>query len=254
MSWMRRFVNVFRSDRLARDLDRELEFHVAERTDELRAMGMDEASARREARRRLGNDVLQKERTRDADMFVWLDTVVADVRYAFRTLRAGPGFAAVAILSLALGIGANTAIFSLLDAVVLKSLPVHAPDELVQVRLLGDRGSFTNPLWEALRDQEQVFAALAAHSSRSLDLADGGEARPVMASLVSGTFFPMLGVQPAAGRLLAQGDDYRGCPAVAVLGAGFWQSEYGASSAAVGSTLSMNGKPFEIGGVVDPAI
>jgi predicted permease len=253
MSWMRRLVNVFRSDRLAGDLDRELEFHVAERVDDLRAAGMDEASAQREARRRLGNDVLQKERARDADMLVWLDTVVADLRYALRALRAGPGFAAVAILSLALGIGANTAIFSLLDAVVLKSLPVRAPDELVQVTLEGDRRSFTNPLWEALRDREQMFSGLAAHSSRSLDLADGGEARPVMASLVSGTFFPMLGVQPAAGRLLAQGDDYRGCPAVTVLGAGFWRGEYGASPATVGSTLTMNGKPFEIVGVVDPA-
>jgi predicted permease len=253
MSWKRRLLNVFRSDRLSRDLDRELEFHVAERTDDLMAGGMDAAAARREARRRLGNDVLQKERTRDADMLVWLDTVVADVRYALRALRAAPGFAAVAILSLALGIGANTAIFSLLDAVVLKALPVRAPDELVQVTLWGGRTSFTNPLWEALRDRDQVFSGLAAHSSRSLDLADGGEARPVMASLVSGTFFPMLGVQPVAGRLLAQGDDYRGCPAVAVLGAGFWQGEYGASPAAVGSTLTMNGKPFEIVGVVDPA-
>ena len=108
-------------------------FHMAERADELMAAGMSAADARREARRRFGNPTLQKERTRDADLLTWLESLGADMRYALRALRASPGFALVTILSLGLGIGANTAIFSLINAVVLKTLPVSRPEELVQV-------------------------------------------------------------------------------------------------------------------------
>jgi hypothetical protein len=153
MSWMRRLVNVFRSDRLASDLDRELAFHVAERADDLRAAGLSEREAQREAERRLGNALLQKDRTRDVDVLVWLDTVRADLRYAVRSLAGSPAFTVAAVLSLGLGIGANTAIFSLLDAVVLKALPVRAPEQLVQVIVGDDQDTMTNPMWEALRDR-----------------------------------------------------------------------------------------------------
>jgi len=155
MGWYRRFVNVLRPNRVSADIQRELEFHMAERADDLVAAGMNEVDARREARRRFGNPGVQKERTRDADLLTWLESIAADVRYALRALRASPGFALVAVLSLGLGIGAHTAIFSLLNAVVLRTLPVERPDELLQVTMGGDQGGseFTNPIWEQIRDR-----------------------------------------------------------------------------------------------------
>ncbi len=253
MAWYHRFLNTARPDPLSRELDRELEFHLAERVDELVAGGMSEAEARREARIRFGGAGVQKERARDRDLLPWLESLVADLRYALRSLRSNPGFAVVAVLSLGLGIGANTAIFSLVDAVMLRSLPVSRPEELVQVNM-GDPGiiDFSNPLWEELRDRQEVFSGAFAYSDQRFDLAGGGEVRPVEGTWVSGGFFGTLGVAPAAGRLLTAGDDFRGCPAVAVLGHGFWQSAYGGARNAVGRSISLNGHPFQIVGVAQP--
>lgn len=252
MTWGRRLLNVFRQERLSAELDRELEFHLAERVDELRAAGMSQEAALREAKRRLGNYGLQKERTRDVDVLGWLDTLVADIRYALRAMRANPGFSFVAIVSLALAIGANTAIFSLMDAVVLRKLPVREPDQLVQVMQADGATELTNPLWEALyAGHNGAFDGIAAFAGAAFNLADGGEIRPVYGNWVSGEFFSMLGVQAALGRVLHRGDDHRGCPAVAVLGNGFWNSEYGGSRDVVGRSVSLNGKSFQIVGVVD---
>src|SRR5690349_19718514 len=135
MGWYHRLRNTARTRRLSGELERELEFHLAERIDELVAGGMSEAEARREARLRFGNPELQKERTRERDVLPWLESLGGDVRYALRSLRANPGFALVAIVSLGLGIGANTAIFSLIDAVLLRPLPVREPEELVAVKM-----------------------------------------------------------------------------------------------------------------------
>ena len=172
MAWYRRFTNLLRSDRHSRDLDREMGFHLAERVDELVASGMPEAEARREARRRFGNRGVMKERTRDIDVLAWLDTLFADLRQAARALRANPGFALVAVLSLGLGIGANTAIFSLINAVMLKSLPVQSPGNAAQ----GDDGqgaATCSPirLWEQVRDRRDIFAATLAYSGTQFNLA-----------------------------------------------------------------------------------
>lgn len=256
MAWYHRLRNTIRSEELSSELNRELEFHLAERIDELVASGMSEQEARREARLRFGNPGLQKERTKDRDILPWLEQLVADVRYALRSLRASPGFAVVAILSLGLAIGANTAIFSLIDAVMLRSLPVMHPEELVRVTTPTRSGSlgegsdnFTNPLWEELRDNQDVLSGVFATADERFDLAMGGESRPVSGVWVSGGYFSTLGVPPAAGRLVAPTDDYRGCPPVAVVSHGFWQSAYGGNPDAVGRTLSLNGHPFEIVGV-----
>ena len=252
MAWHKRLLNLARSRRLSRDIDRELAFHMAERADELIAAGMSEADAAREARRRFGNYGLQKERTREADVFNWLESLVADLRYATRSLRASPGFALVAILSLALGIGANTAIFSLIDAVMLKYLPVSHPEQLVQVMLSDKNGVFTNPLWEQLRDRQDVFTGVFAVSDTRFNLSTGGEARHVAGDWVSGDFFSTLGVGPALGRTIARSDDWRGCPAVAVLSYGFWQGNYGGDPSVTGKTISLDSHPFQIVGVAAP--
>lgn len=252
MAWHKRLLNLLRPGRLRREIERETAFHIAERVDDLMAAGMSREAAERTARRQFGNVLIQQERTRDVDVVLWLESLLADVRYALRGLRRGPGFALVAILSLGLGIGATTAVFSLMNALMLRSLPLPRPEQLVQV-LIGERQpSFTNPLWEAI-ERASPLAGVLAYGGASFDLANGGESRFVAGNFVSGSYFNVLGLRPVAGRLLGPADDVRGCGGVAVLGHGFWRREYGGSPDAVGRVISLNGHPFEIVGVVDPA-
>jgi putative ABC transport system permease protein len=182
-----------------------------------------------------------------------------DVRYSVRALRLNAGFSIIAILSLALGIGANTAIFQLLDAVRLRALPVKNPGELAQIRIsnmqgrsghMEDHDELSNPLWEQIRDHQKAFTGAFAWGTANFNLATGGESRPAHGLWVSGDFFHVLGVHPVMGRLLTGNDDQHGCglPA-AVISYPFWQREYGASESAIGSTLKIRNHAVEIVGV-----
>jgi putative ABC transport system permease protein len=243
-----------RSDELEKEIQHHLQMAETERIE--RGASQNEAQAG--ARREFGNVELVKETTRDTWGWRWLEDLYEDMRYGVRTLRRSPGFAAVAILTLALGIGANTAAFSLIDAVMLRMLPVGRPDELLQLKRQDPRydggasPSFSNPLWEEVRDQQNVFSGVFAWSNNRFDLARGGTVHPAEGSFVSGDFFTTLGLRPAAGRLITGSDDYRGCPAVAVLSYGFWQGHYSGASSAVGGTLSLDDHPFEVIGVAPP--
>lgn len=183
-----------------------------------------------------------------------------DVRYATRLLRLNPGFTIVAVLSLALGIGANAAIFQLIDAVRLRTLPVAHPEQLAIVRIANRRsasGNFngrysqlTNAMWEQIRDHQQSFSGIFAWSGQGLNLATGGETRIAQAIYVSGDFFRALEVSPLLGRVLTTADDQSGCgSAGAVLSYSFWQREYGGEASAIGRKLTLEGHPFEIVGV-----
>ncbi|MEP7273579.1 MAG: ABC transporter permease [Acidobacteriota bacterium] len=183
-----------------------------------------------------------------------------DLRYAARVLRHSPGFATVALLSLALGIGANTAIFQLLDALRLRSLPVEKPDELVEVRIGGKpsrSGSFngrfsrlTFPQYEQIRDRQEAFSGLFAWSSRGFNLAPSGEARNAQGVFVSGDFFRTLGVKPFLGRLLTMDDDRAGGAATsAVISYQFWQREFGGKADVLGAKMLLDGQPFDVIGV-----
>jgi putative ABC transport system permease protein len=190
--------------------------------------------------------------------------MLKDFTFALRTLRKSPGFTLVAVLSLALGIGANTAIFQLLDVVRLKTLPVKAPQELAEIRIVdmgGARGSFTtrynavtNPIWEQLRDRQQGFAGIAAWGTGTFNLAQGGESRPGKTLWVSGDFFNVMGVRPMLGRVITPTDDQRGCssPGV-VISHAFWQKEYGGESNVLGRKITLSNQPFEIIGVTPPS-
>jgi putative ABC transport system permease protein len=189
-----------------------------------------------------------------------MNSLWQDLRYGARMLRQSPGFTVVAVLSLALGIGANTAIFQLLDAVRLKSLPISAPQQLVEVRLVdmtAARGNFsstyfsvTNPIWEELRDQQQVFTGVSAWGASAFNLALGGEVRPARGLYVSGDFFNVLGVTAVMGRVFTASDDQRGCGQPgAVISHSFWQREYGGDKSVIGRKLSLDKHPFEIVGV-----
>jgi predicted permease len=187
-----------------------------------------------------------------------------DLRHGARLLRMNPGFAIVAILSLALGIGANTTIFQLLDAVRLRTLPVKAPQQLARIKIVNSRccrGNFysnnadlTGPLWNHIREQQQGFSEIGAWSPFRYNLGQGGEAHYADALLVSGSFFNVLGVQPLIGRLISPYDDYKGCGAQGVvLSYPFWQREYGGRSSIVGSKLTLDGHPFQIIGIAPPS-
>lgn len=249
MTWHRRLLDNLRPGRRRSEIEREIEFHLAELTDDLVAAGMGRREARQEARRRFGNPRWEAEVTDEGDLITWIESVMADLRYGLRSLSRSPGFSAVAILSLGLGIGANVAIFSLYNALVLRTLPVDRPEELMQVVFGDGRTSFTYPLWSEFRDQQDLFDGVLAFGAETFNLADGGEARDVSGYLVSGGFFHTLGVRPHLGRLLTESDDYRGCPPVAVVSEGFWQRELGGTTEAIGGTLVLNGAPFELAGV-----
>src|SRR2546426_480928 len=206
-----------------------------------------------------------------------MGTLFSDLKYGLRMLVKNPGFAAVAVLSLALGIGANTAIFSLIDAVLLKMLPVQNPHQLVLLDwashgwpndimhgLSGNMNqdksgrltstSFSYPAYEQIRAGNQVFSSVLALAGNGSELNVGynGEPRWSQGQLVSGTFFPTLGVQPVLGRVLTPDDDRIGASAVAVISYGYWQRRFGRDPAILGRTITVNGVPVSIVGVGPP--
>ena len=243
---------------------RELDAHLAIEIDENLARGMTRRDARDAARRKLGNTTLVREEIYRMNTIGFLETIVQDFRYGARLLRLNPGFAAVAILSLALGVGANTAIFQLLDALRIRTLPVAHPEQLAEVRIMdsqdgptgaisGRQARLTNPLWERLRDRQEAFSSVFAWGTPEFDLSSGGESRPADGLWVSGEFFNTLEVRPVLGRMFTAADDRRGCAAPpAVISYGFWQREYGGSPSALGRTLTLDGYPYEIVGVTPP--
>ncbi len=228
-----------------REMDEELRGYLEAAVEQKVRGGMSPAEAQRAARVEMGSMERVKEGIRSAGWETAVDSFARDVRYAVRVLAGAPGFTAVVVLTLALGIGANTAIFSLIDSILLRSLPVQHPEELVEV----SDDYFTNPLWEQVRDRQDVFSGVFAWSTSGFNLARSGVARMVKGIWVSGDFFRTLGINPAAGRLLATADDQRGCAARAVISHGFWESRYGGAASAIGSEITLNGVPFEVIGV-----
>lgn len=191
-------------------------------------------------------------------------SVMLDLRYGLRQLRLSPGFALAALLSLALGIGANTAIFELLDAVRMRTLPVKDPQQLAQVKITykphGRTGRFqgqpdlTRGIYEAARNQQQAFTDLAGWSGTTADLSRTGESRNGSLMLVSGNLFDMLGVGTVMGRLIGPADDRPGCAtAPAVVSYGYWQREMGGRSSAVGEQVWVNRHPFVVTGITAPS-
>jgi ABC-type antimicrobial peptide transport system permease subunit len=193
-----------------------------------------------------------------------MNGLLQDLRYAVRQLRKSPGFATVAILTLALGIGANTAIFNLLDQALLRSLPVKEPNRLVLLRFSGDdsghsspRGDgylyFSYPMYRDLRDRNSVFNGLIATASARVGVQWHNQPELVDAELVSGNYFDILGVQAAFGRLILPSDDRaREASPVVVLGFDYWQRRFGADPRVVNQNISINGHPFTIVGVAQP--
>ena len=250
MTWWRRLIQRGRAER---QLDAELRDHFERLVaDHVRA-GANEQEARHRARLEFGGIEQLKEQCRDVRGTRLIDEVLQDLRYGLRLLRRSPVFTFVAATSLALGIGANSAIFTLVDRVLLKTLPVREPDRLV----LLDGDSWTNPVWEAIRDRQDAFSAGAlAWSDMRMDLSEGGTTEFVEGTWVSGGFFDVLGVPPMLGRTFAPADDRRGggeSGPVAVISHAFWQRRFGGDAAIIGRSLTVRGVPFTIVGVTPPS-
>ncbi|MBL8210173.1 MAG: ABC transporter permease, partial [Bryobacterales bacterium] len=192
-----------------------------------------------------------------------MNSLWQDLRYGLRQWKSSPGFAAVAVVSLGLGIGANSAIFQLVDAVRLRTLPVERPSELAYIDFAqGSRRSgwfstrsarLTHVQWEELNKRQQAFSGLAAWSASRFNLAEGGEARYAEGMFVNGDFFRVLGVRAERGRLLTPEDDRGDCFYGAVISEAFWQREYGGDAGVLGRKITLEGKPFEVIGVTAPA-
>src|SRR5215469_339729 len=236
------------------EMDEELRAFLQASAERKVQAGMSAAEAHRAARVEMGSVESVKEEIRAASWESSVEALWADVRYSVRVLAKTPLFTSMVVLTLTLGIGANTAIFSLMNSLLLKALPVEKPEELMEVSgsgRMGDSGDYvlTNPLWEQIRDRQDVFSGVFAWGSEQFDLAKGGMTQNADGLWVSGDFFRTLGLHPAAGRLLSAADDRRGCAALAVLSYGFWESHYGAAGSVIGSTISLEGHPFEVIGV-----
>jgi putative ABC transport system permease protein len=257
MSW-RRFLHRQQRDE---ELAREIESYLGHEMDEGLARGMSEEQARAAARRKFGNTTLLSEVVYEMNTLTTIDTLWQDIRYGLRQLRFNPGFGLTAILSLALGIGANTAIFQLLNAVRLRSLPVGNPNELAKVKIEGgNRGwgvnpgwpnEATYPLWQQVRDHQQAFSGIFAWGVGESDLGEGEQKRKVQSLWVTGAAFPTLGVSPHRGRLLTEMDDRPGCDKSAVvISYGF--CEFGGQDSIVGARLTVDGRPVTVLGVTPP--
>src|SRR5947208_3340070 len=251
-----RVVALFRRRRLERDLDDELAFHLSMREDDYRRDGAAGHDARAAARRRFGNVAYLKEQCRDMWTFYPLETLLQDVRYALRALRRSPGFTVVAVLALAIGIGANTAIFSLFDAVRMRALPYPDADRLVVLwgnvmRAKVERRGTSYPDFADWRAQSTSFVDMAAGDSQMLTLAGPDEPERINTEFVSAPYFSLLGVAPATGRTFSSDEDLVARPVpVVVMSDGLWKRRFGADPQIVGRPITLNARPYTVVGVM----
>jgi hypothetical protein len=259
---------LFRRSAVENELDQELRFHLEQQVEKHVRTGLTREEAMRRTRLDFGGLGQVKEDCRESRGITFLETTAQDVRYALRQLRKTPGFTATAVLTLALGIGANAAIFTLVNAVLMRNLPVADPKTLVR---LGDRNDccvgygvpeggdyspFSTDAYEQLKKNTPEFEELAAMQAgfapRPVTARrDGAQesARSIMGEFVSGNYFRTFGLAPRAGRLLSDADDVEGVPAVAVMSYETWKSDYAGDPAVVGSTFFVNTKPVTIAGI-----
>jgi hypothetical protein len=250
------------------ELDEELRDHIARQADDFECSGLPRAEAERRARLAFGAIERSKEECREERAGFWFETLGKDVRFGLRMLRKSPGFSLTVILMLALGIGANTAVFTLVHAVLLKSLPVAKPEQLFRVGdneqcrvndgLEGSWSLFPYDLYKHLRDNTPVFGELAAFQAgnesvglRRFDTQGPAESRT--SEFVSGNYFRMFGIGVYGGRLFTSEDDRRGGSPVAVMSFRAWKEKYGGDWSIVGSAVAINGQPFTLVGTAPPS-
>ncbi len=257
MSWRRALSKLrFLLRRRPDDLEEEISAHLAMEEAEHVAAGMNREEARHQAKRRFGNVTLAEESSRDMWKWTTIETLWTDIAYALRQLRHNPGFAAVAVLTLALGVGANTAIFSVVNAVLLRPLPFADPDRLIDARETEEApGTYpVNPAdyldWQA---QNRTLEATSVYSWTSIaSLAGPGEPASAAVTQVQANFFSTLGIFPYLGRSFSKGEDVAGRHHVALLSYAFWRRDFGGSTGTIGKTVDLNAERYTIVGVMPP--
>ena len=253
MRWLRRFRSTIFRSKLDEDFAEETKFHLDERTDEYVKAGMTYEEARREAHRRLGNLAVAREQARDVDTFRWFADLEQDVRYALRQLRRNPGFALAAVLTLALGIGATTAIFSVVDAVVLRPLSYADPSRLMMIdEWTPSVGSIpVNGLhFQEWRRAAKSFERMALIGALNVNVTDSSEPERLPAARVSSELFPLLGVQPQLGRVFLPEEDVSGRDQVVLISHELWRRRYASDPQIVGRTISIDGAAHQVVGVL----
>jgi putative ABC transport system permease protein len=239
---------------MERELDEELRHHIDQQTEQNIRLGMSPDEARSAARKAFGGVEQAKERSRDARGVRWLEDLWQDMCYGVRMLVKNPGVTLVAVITLALGIGANTAIFSVISAVLLRPLPYPEPDRLVMVwekRTRENHNSTVSPAdFRDWRERNQVFENIAAQIGTSVDLTEGSEPEQIRAAGVSASFFDVLGVKPILGRSFLPGEELPGAANVAIINHTLWQRRFGADSSVIGRTISLSGGSVEVIGVL----
>jgi putative ABC transport system permease protein len=251
-----RLAGVFTRRRREQELARELESHLQLHIDDNLRAGMTPAEARRVALVRLGGIEQTKERYRDRAGLPWLETAIQDVRGSARLMRRTPGFTVVAILTLAIGIGANTVMFSVVNAVLLRPLPYGDAERLVSVQALRNRGAYTTtaaPDFYAFRERTTTMDFLDAYYSGAFNLTGGPEAERLQGLIVSSGFFASLGTPPALGRGFIAADEQWGSHRVVVLTDELWKRRFGANPAIVGDTITLNAQTYTVIGVTAPS-
>ncbi|HKD06281.1 MAG TPA: ABC transporter permease [Bryobacteraceae bacterium] len=258
---MTQLFNWFRRGALERGLDRELQYHFDRRVADLTAAGIPEPEAHRRVTAELGLTQVREE-VRDVWLTRWFRDFVYDLRFSARSFLRSPGFTAATLLSLALGIGATTAIYSLVDQVILHALPVRDPARLVLVDWKGDQavGGFGSwnimsyPMCRDLQQQTRFFDGVLCRAEIQVNLSAGGDPKPVAAEIVSGSYFSVLGIGPALGRVIEEADDAApGAGPVIVLSHDFWRAEFGGAADIVGRKLLINQHPMTVVGVAPAA-
>lgn len=259
---MRQLLNWLRRGKLERGLDRELEYHIDRRISDLMRSGLPDREARRQATLELGGFAQVQEEVRDVWISRWLRDFAYDIRYSARSFLRSPSFTATAVLSLALGIGATTSIYSLVHQVVLQALPVRQPERLVIIDWKGDAlccgfgtwNLMSYPLCRDLQSQDRFFEGVLCRAATTVNLSTGKEPRPAAAEIVSGSYFPVLGVSAALGRVLANDDDGTpGANPVVVLSYDFWKTQFAGAPDVIGRKVLVNQNPMTIIGVAAPS-
>ena len=259
-SWIKFFTTrvrgLFGKDQLELEMDEEMRFHIRMRAEENRRNGMTPEAAEREALKRFGNLGRIKEECRDIRGGGLMERLAQDLRYGLRMMLRQPGFTLVAALTLALGIGANAAIFSVVYGVMLRPLPYPEADRVAYLwgTFRGGRGGITAPDFLDWREQSQMFESLVATSSTSHTLTGNGDPERLDGARVSAGYFDTLGIRPILGRPLQTADDTFGAPRVALLSDGLWQRRFGADPEIVGKAIVLDGQPYQVVGVMPEVV
>jgi predicted permease len=257
MPWFRRLLNTLRRGRVDRDLQREFRFHVAERIDQLRAEGMSLDEARLAAQKQFGNALRIREDTHEMNNIGWIERLTNDLRVTLRMIRKSPGFALAAIMTLALGIGATTAVFSVVNAVLIRPLPYPDPDRIVGVwhsaqfqGITSNNIRLSSTMYLTYREHAETFADFGLWRPTRASVTGVGEPEQVPALVVTYGTLPAVGVAPMLGRWFTASDDSAGTPETVILSYGYWQRRFAGNPSVLGTSVTIDSRPREVIGVL----